>query len=168
MEEIWKPIKGYEGLYEVSNYGRVRSIGHYVTFSNGVVRYYSSTVLKPREVSGGYYDVILYKDKIGSHNRIHRLVAEQFIENPECLRDVNHKNENKKDNRAENLEWVTHSDNMLYGTRTQRWRKTMFDNGHISDKYSGLSVKEYRKKWWQEHKDTINEERRKRRQSVQK
>ena len=168
MEEIWKSIKGYEGLYEVSNLGRVRSVDHYVFFSDGRKRFHKGQILKPREVSGGYYDVILYKDGIGSHNKIHRLVAENFIENPDCLRDVNHKNENKKDNRIENLEWVTHSDNMLYGTRTNRWRNTMLENGHISDKYLGLSVEEYRKKWWQEHKDSINESRRNRRQSGQR
>lgn len=134
MEEIWKSIVGYEGLYEVSNLGRVRSVSHYVTFSDGRIRYYDRKILKPREVAGGYYDVFLYKNRVGKHNKIHRLVAEHFIENPYGLRDVNHKNEDKKDNRVDNLEWVTHRDNMMFGTRTKRWRESMESNGYIKNK----------------------------------
>lgn len=112
--EEWKPIPGYEGLYEISNYGRVRS---YQLDSNG-------KILSPGNTGkdgSGYCFVNLYKDgKAKKHCTVHRLVAEAFIPNPSNFPQVNHMDECKKNNYFENLEWCSLAYNNSYGTRTQR------------------------------------------------
>lgn len=101
--EIWKDIPGYNGLYQVSNLGRV--------YSN-----YYNRLLTP-ELNKGYLRVSLSKDKKAKHYLIHRLVALAFIDNPMNLPYVNHKNEIATDNRADNLEWCDTAYNNNYGTR---------------------------------------------------
>jgi len=101
--EIWKDIEGFRGIYQVSNHGGLKS---FKAKSYG-------RILKNTNAKGGYYSVVLR-----SHNgkvrftRIHRLVAEAFIPNPNNLREVNHKDGNKQNNTVENLEWVTPSENI--------------------------------------------------------
>ena len=110
-QEEWKPIPGYEGLYEVSNYGRVRS---YQLDSNG-------KILSTGKDGSGYCFVNLYKDgKAKKHCTVHRLVAEAFIPNPSNFPQVNHKDECKKNNYFGNLEWCSSAYNNSYGTRTRR------------------------------------------------
>lgn len=108
MEEFWKEIRGYEGLYEVSNLGRVRR----TTSSN---RLHTNGVLKPSR-RGNYLKVNLSKDGKGRDFSIHRLVAETFIPNPNNYPQVNHKDEVKTNNIVENLEWCTALQNTNYGT----------------------------------------------------
>lgn len=105
MEEIWKDVIGYEGRYEVSNLGNVRSI---VFQKNGKEK--QLALLNGKD----YFLVRLYKDGKGSMKRVHRLVAEAFISNPNNYPVVNHKNWNKRDNRVDNLEWCTYSYNNWY------------------------------------------------------
>ena len=112
MEEQWKPVKGYEGLYEVSNMGRVKSL-HYNRSDKEKVMVLGKT-------TRGYMNVVLCKNKKHRTFTVHRLVAETFIPNPLCLYTVNHKNEIKTDNRVENLEWMSLADQNRYGTRTER------------------------------------------------
>lgn len=112
MKEIWKPVAGFEGLYEVSNLGSVASL-HY---KGGDKR----GLLKPKKHNCGYYSVCLCKDKRKYDFLIHRLVADTFIPNPNNFPQVNHKNEDKHDNRVKNLEWCTAQYNMTYGTGKQR------------------------------------------------
>ena len=108
MEELWKPIPGYESLYEASTLGRVRSLFRY------------KKILKPSPVTTGYLTVELWKDKQRKRIGIHRLVAMCFCENPENKPFVNHLDETRTNNRADNLEWVTHVENCRYGTAIER------------------------------------------------
>lgn len=112
MEEKWKTIKEYEGLYEVSNLGRVRSLKRATT---------SGKILKPHPNRCGYLQVTLCKDNIKKTRRIHRLVASAFVDNNDPINNViNHKNEDKRDNRAENLEWCTVKYNTNYNGMNYR------------------------------------------------
>lgn len=108
-KEIWKDIDGYVGLYQVSSLGRVKNV-RFNRFLNDNREY-------------GYARVELFKDGKGKHHSIHRLVATAFVPNPHNLPCVNHKDENKRNNRADNLEWCSHSYNNCYGTRLERVSK---------------------------------------------
>ena len=123
-EEIWKDIKGYEGLYQVSNMGRVKSLEHVTIRKNGSKLPVKERILKPEILHNGYLRVKLYdsSDKM-KRFLVHRLVCEAFHENPENRPDVNHINEDKSDNRACNLEWVTRKENNNHGTRIARVAK---------------------------------------------
>lgn len=116
MEE-WKSIIRFEGLYDVSSEGRVRSLW------DGRHKIHRIKVLKPRKNKGGYLHVNLWKDGEMKTFKVHRLVASSFIKNPLNKSDVNHKNEIKTDNRVDNLEWMTRKENIKYGTRTERCSK---------------------------------------------
>ena len=96
--EVWKEIKGYEGLYEVSSEGRVRSTGK----KKGIMR---------PGTSKGYLKVGLTKDGSRKMYRVHRLVAFAFIPNPDNKPEIDHINGDRKDNRVENLRWMTHKEN---------------------------------------------------------
>ena len=111
MKEIWKDIKDYEGLYQVSNLGRVKS-----SYTNRGLTGYKDTC--------GYLLVGLYKNNIRSSKKIHRLVAQAFIPNPDNKSQVNHIDEDKTNNNVSNLEWVTAKENLNHGTRTERMSKT--------------------------------------------
>lgn len=110
MQEQWKSLNNYGGLIEVSTFGRVRRVQGKVD------------VLKPKLDKGGYLYVHIRISKLGINKmaKVHRLVAETFIPNPNNLPIINHKNEIKTDNRIENLEWCTHKYNVNYGTGLER------------------------------------------------
>lgn len=105
--EVWKDIKGYEGMYQVSNYGNVRSLDYR---RMGAIK-----VLKPFNDKYGYKAICLVKNKQKHTFTVHRLVAIAFISNPNNYPCVNHKNEIRDDNRVENLEWCTVKYNTNYG-----------------------------------------------------
>ena len=109
MLELWKAINGYEGVYEVSNMGNVRRDG-------------KKLKLQTRR-RDGYIEVQLYKHNIAASQKVHRLVAEAFLPNPNGLPVVNHKDENPSNNRADNLEWCTQKYNCEYGTRNRKISK---------------------------------------------
>ena len=110
MNEIWRPIYGYESLYEVSNLGRIRSYHGKKKSSDGFI------YLNPTPTPQGYLVVTLYKNGKRSKKTVHTLVAEAFIQNPNNYPCVNHKDENKQNNFACNLEWCTYAYNNAYGT----------------------------------------------------
>ena len=114
--EQWKSVEGYEGLYEVSDQGRVRSLG------NNKSR--KEKILKQQKNKGGYLKVSLCKDGHLKPLFVHRIVAKAFIPNPNNLETVNHKDEVKSNNAATNLEWMTQGDNVIY---SQARQVQMFD-----------------------------------------
>lgn len=119
MNEIWKSIEGYEGLYEVSNLGKVKSVERYVPRGNHQI-YVKERILKPELDKDGYLLVNLSKNGVQRMQKIHRLVAIAFIPNVNNLPIINHLNEIKFDNRVENLEWCDNLHNVRYGTGIER------------------------------------------------
>lgn len=115
-EEIWKDIAGYEGLYKVSNLGRVKSLNYRKTGKE--------QILTPCKTANEYLRVSLYKNCISKQHLIHRLIAQTFIENPENLPEVNHIDEDKTNNCVSNLEWCDRKYNNNYGTHNEKILKT--------------------------------------------
>lgn len=114
-KEVWKDVSGFEGYYQVSNLGRVRSLDRKVwSEKRGIFHFQKGRVLKPVNIHG-YWRVLLSKDGKPAKAIVHRLVAGAFLPNPENLEYVNHKDENKSNNRLENLEWCTPKYNVYYG-----------------------------------------------------
>ena len=120
MIEIWKEIPGYEDVYEVSNYGRVKSKDCEINIGRGHTRTLKGRILKPFDNGSGYLLVGLRKDKCRKNFLVHRLVATCFLENPDGKLEVNHIDENKGNNFYHNLEWVTRRENVNYGTAKKR------------------------------------------------
>ncbi len=129
MEEIWKDIKGFEGKYQVSNLGLVRSLDYTYErpVSDGSIRtYHNKGRILKMQIHNRYLCVGLPLGKRGKNKtfRIHRLVAETFIPNPHKYPAINHKDEVTTNNRVDNLEWCTYSYNNSYGDRLKRLSKS--------------------------------------------
>lgn len=118
--EIWKNIENYEGLYQVSNLGKVKSLDRIINDIKGKTYLLKGKEIKFSQNNSGYVLVVLSKNKKSKTYLVHRLVAETFIPNPNNLPQVNHKNEIKSDNRVENLEWCSAKYNINYGTCIER------------------------------------------------
>ena len=123
--EIWKDVVGYEGLYEISNLGNVRSVKRTRIIHDKRGRDFEAPL--PEKLLSTistdktrYLGVMLYQNGEKKRYLIHRLVAEAFVPNPNGLKEVNHIDENTKNNKADNLEWVTHKQNMNHGTLPER------------------------------------------------
>lgn len=137
LNEEWKPVKAYEGLYEVSTLGRVRSVERNVNLCRmGTIvnRHLKACLLKPNVMKIGYVSVRLSKNGKANLHCVHRLVAEAFIPNPNGFRYINHKDEDKKNNNVSNLEWCTQEHNSNWGTALL---KSMSKNRNRKD----LSIK---------------------------
>ena len=117
--ELWKPVKGYEGLYEVSSLGRVRNN--------------KNKILKQFQFQNGYYGITLHKNGVQKTLLVHRLVAETLLQNPDNLSYINHKNEDKTDNRVENLEWCTQKYNCNYGSHNLKLSKSLKNRPFSND-----------------------------------
>lgn len=131
MKEIFKDIKGYEGLYQISNFGNVKSLQR------------DKEKLLRQYIKRGYFQVGLSKEGTVAWKSVHRLVAEAFIDNPDNLPQVNHKDEDKTNNRVDNLEWCTADYNNKYGTRTKRATKSN-SKPIIQLNLNGEIIKEWR------------------------
>ena len=124
MKEIWKPVNGYEGLYEISNTGKVKAVQRSVKAYNGWDRTFNEKILTlhSSKITNRHpkpmYHVELWKENKREVKMIHRLVAEHFIPNPEGKPQVNHIDGNRSNNCADNLEWVTNSENTAHAYRT--------------------------------------------------
>lgn len=155
-KEYWKPVVEYEGLYMVSNWGRIKSFDTYRKGPNGSIRICKGRILKPVTTKDGYLKVTLCKNGKKKTFKVHKLVAEAFLEIPEELKhlkgtrylQVNHKDENKLNNNVENLEFCDCKYNINYGTRIERVAKKN-TNGKCSKKVyqytlDGKFVKEWK------------------------
>lgn len=114
MKEIWKPIKNYEGLYEVSNLGRIKSLPRRGTGNQ-------EKILKPKTTKFGYYEIVLIRHYNRKSCKVHRLVAETFIPNPQNKPYINHKDFNGLNNHVDNLEWCTPKENTIYSRQRNRF-----------------------------------------------
>lgn len=141
MPEEWRPVVGWEGFYEVSSHGQVRSVARVIARTNGPLPV-QPRVLKPQIKNGRHQSVTLRDTANGRTERpyIHRLVAEAFIPNPDGFRVVRHLDDNPLDNRVENLAWGSQSDNMHDLVRNGNHphaQKTHCPQGHP---YSGANM----------------------------
>lgn len=111
MDEVWKDIKGYEGYYQISNFGNIRSLDRWIN-NHGTLVFRMGKILSPSKSGPGYLQIAFYVDGKTQKKYIHRLVMEAFnpTDNPEL--EINHIDENKENNMITNLEWVTHKENM--------------------------------------------------------
>lgn len=129
IQEIWKSVCGYEGYYEVSNFGRIRSVDRIILRKNGAKLPLKSRILPQQKYYGNStiprLRVNLCKNGVNKVFSVHRLVAKAFISNPNCLAQVNHKDENPLNNHVDNLEWCDNIYNHNYGTRNQRQAKSL-------------------------------------------
>lgn len=130
MEEIWKDIEGYEGLYQVSDLGNVRSL----KFSGG-----NKVKLLKQNTNRGYKQVTLRKNGKMKTCKVHRLVAMAFISNPNNYKEVNHKDENPSNNDVSNLEWCTSEYNKNYGTRNERASESKRGKHHSEETKKKIS-----------------------------
>lgn len=117
MNEIWKDIFEYEGKYQISNYGKVKSVGHIINYKNGRTHKWSEHFLTIGTSKKGYKTVALWKNNKEKRLYVHRLVAEAFIPNPGSKPQINHKDGNKANNHVDNLEWCTPQENGLHRYR---------------------------------------------------
>ncbi len=140
--ETWKIIDGFNNVYYVSNMGNVKSIDHYYNSIRGK-RLKKGRIIKPQKDKKGYIRVSLSMDCVKFTTGIHRLVAKSFIPNPNNKSYVNHINGIKSDNRAENLEWCTNSENIIHAYKNDLIKSNLGEDHHMS-KFSNNEVAKIR------------------------
>lgn len=151
MEEVWKPIEGYESLYEISNFGIVKSIGRKYRWNNNIYILKKPIFPKLKRNRTGHLQVVLSKDGHSKMFLVHRLVAFAFIPNPQNLPIINHIDENPSNNSVDNLEWCTRKYNCNYGNARVHNSKTHINNINLSAPViclkNGCVVAEYPSMW---------------------
>ena len=161
MEEIWREIHGFEKIYQISNLGRVASVNRSIPKTNKLGKKYQETksgkILSAGDNGKGYLFVNLRKNNKSKQFYIHRLVATAFIANPENKPCVNHINGIKADNKLENLEWCTHSENTTHGYKSNLIKTPIkykgLDNGN--SKFSKEDVLSIRKSYSCKEKNQV-------------
>lgn len=136
INEFWSPIKGYEGLYEISNWGRIKSLEKIIVYSNGRKYLYEEKILKLNP-SNGYRTISLVKDKVKQTHMVHRLVASAFKENPFNKPFVNHEDGDRSNNYYLNLNWSTNSENQLHSYNVLGNKSVRGENNGSSKLNSG-------------------------------
>lgn len=137
MEEVWRGILGYEGMYQVSNLGNVKSLERYIPCNRGM-RLVTERILKQKVNKYGYSQVVMSKGNKMVLKNVHRLVAEAFIPNTENKEQVNHIDGCKHNNVVSNLEWVTRSENSQHAIHQKLWNPKLC--GEISTSVCGQAV----------------------------
>lgn len=124
MEEKWKDIPGYEGIYQVSNTGKIKSVSHYTRNNiNGGIRLTKGRILSQYKMPNGYLQVQLSKNEVREKYYVHRLVASVFINNVNNMSDVNHIDGDKGNNCVDNLEWCSHKKNQIHMVKCRMTKK---------------------------------------------
>nr|DAV90820.1 MAG TPA: homing endonuclease [Caudoviricetes sp.] len=139
MQEIWKDVPNFEGIYQVSNLGNVKSLSRCI-IHRGNVSHIKGKIMKPFINRGGYKCIKLSKNQKYYPLKVHRLVALAFIPNPNNYECVNHKDENKQNNTVSNLEWCTKKYNNEYGSKAL-WKRKVYKynlNGVFLDSYESV------------------------------
>ena len=150
MKEIWKDIEGYEGRYQVSNFGNVKSLNYKHTGEEKIMQSCKDKI--------GYLHIKLFMNGKPKMYKVHRLVAQAFIPNSNNYPQVNHKDENKINNNVNNLEWCTAKYNSNFGTRKERLRKNhKYNKGEKHPCYGKHHSKDTLKKMSENHADISNE-----------
>ncbi len=142
MEE-WKPVVGYEGLYEVSSLGNIRSLERNIVRSDGVVTHIRAKMICPVLNEDGYRQCKLCRNGKHSTKRVHRIVAEAFIDNPYGYDEVNHIDSNRENNCVENLEWINHRENVYQAIREGRHFCTRNLLGKNNPNYGNTALHDY-------------------------
>ena len=140
--EIWKDIPGYEGYYQISNIGRVKSLSRPIYKKDGSFhRMKRETIKSPKPATDGYYNITLSVNGVDKTIPIHRLVAEAFIPKPETddVLEVNHKDLDRTNNNVDNLEWTTHLDNIRYSSSKNRYKRF----GERNSNYNNHTLRDY-------------------------
>lgn len=144
--EIWKPIEGYEELYGISNYGRIKSYNKTITDSTNKERFWKEKILKLNILKSGYCIIHLYKNRKRKAFFIHKLVIENFSDKYLDKNCVNHKNGLKYDNRLENLEWVTYKENMKHAIKNGLFNNVLGEN-HYNSRLNNKIIKQIREEY---------------------
>lgn len=140
MNEIWKDIEGLQGFYQVSNLGKVRSVDRHIKYSDKRSHRYEGKILLTK-INRGYEYLSVSINSKSMTFKVHRLVAQAFIPNPNNYPQVNHIDENKLNNHAENLEWCTSEYNNQYGTKPEKSKaNTPKTDRAISHRHLGKKV----------------------------
>lgn len=147
MEEIWKDIDGYEGYYQVSNLGRVKSLKREVIRSDGHLRPIKECILTPIENNDGYYQIKLSMNGKSHTKRIHQLVGLSFLDKPNDFTldkyEINHIDCDRKNNDVNNLEWITHGDNVRYSIENNNHVCTRDLTGDKNPNYGNHTLSNY-------------------------
>lgn len=139
--EIWMPVKDYEGLYEVSSYGRIKAMPK--LWGNGYKQYKREKILNCKDNGFGYSQTQLYRKSIPKTHYVHRIVATSFIPNPNGYKEVNHKDGNKYNCNVDNLEWCSRLQNEQHAWGTGLKVKSKFGKRVIQYDLNGSIIREW-------------------------
>lgn len=145
-DEVWKDVKGYEGLYQVSNFGRVRSLSRTIgnRYKRGIRVVREQRILKPCQKDNYYLYVSLTKNRKRNNKYIHRLVADAFISKIDGKDVINHKDYDVTNNSADNLEWVTQKENVNHSIERMKHPKNSKLPSCTNEKYVGIRHGKFR------------------------